>query len=163
MTLDTRTSRCEKVEGCNHQLLEGMNGINALQLEVGKRKSDGTRRRWLARLDELKETTFPPRRSQASEVEAQDVKSVSCSSDTSSVAAREFLQFVCDCGSSEEFELCGNAPSCSSLELRSDGSNESVGSTISIAGSGIERPVCANKMPEKDQREGERAEVVQGF
>ena len=106
---------------------------------------------------------FPPRRSQASEVEPQDVKSASCSSVASSVAARELLQFVCDCGSSEDVEFCGNAPSCSSLELTSDGSNESVGSTISVAGSGIERPVCANKMPEKDQREGERAEDVQGF
>ena len=51
---------------------------------------------------------------------------------TSSGAARKFLEFVSDCGSSGEVEFGGNAPSCSSLELRSDGSNESVGSTSSV-------------------------------
>ena len=164
VTLNTRTSRSEKVAGFNHQLLEGMNGINALQLECVTPKSHvKLQKRWLATLDELKKTMFPPRRSQASEVEPLDVKSASCSSVASSVAARELLQFVCDCGSSEEFELCGNPPSCSSLELRSDGSNESVGSTISVAGSGIERPVCANRTLKKDQREVKRAEDVQGF
>ena len=86
---------------------------------------------------------FPPRRSQASEAEPQDVKSASCSSVASSVAARELLQFVCDCGSSEDVEFCGNAPSCSSLELTSDGGNESVGSTSSVAESAIGRRVGA--------------------
>ena len=32
--VNTQTSRSEKVAGFNHQLLEGMNGINALQLEA---------------------------------------------------------------------------------------------------------------------------------
>ena len=133
VTLNTRTSRSEKVAGFNHQLLEGMNGINALQLECVTPKSHvKLQKRRLATLDELKKTMFPPRRSQASEVEPQDVKSASCSSVASSVAARELLQFVCDCGSSEDVEFCGNAPSCSSLELNGDCSNESVGSTSSV-------------------------------
>ena len=137
-----------------------MNGINALQLEPSHLKLQTKR---LRTFDELKKTMFPPRRSQASEVEPLDVKSASCSSVASSVAARELLQFVCDCGSSEDVEFSGNAPSCSSLELTSDGSNESVGSTISVAGSGIERPVCANRTLKKDQGDVKPAEDVQGF
>ena len=60
---------------------------------------------------------------------AEDVKSVSCSVVATSVAIFEFLEFVCDCGSVEEFEFGGNATSNSFLESRSDGSNESVGCT----------------------------------
>ena len=130
VTLDTRTSQSEKYDGLRRTLREGMMGINALQLDFVQAQSlPELEQRWLATLAELKKTTFPPRRSQASEVEPEDVKSVSCSSVASSVAAFEFLEFVCDCGSVEEVEFGGNATSCSSLELRSDGSNESVGCT----------------------------------
>ena len=134
VTLDTRTSRSEKVHGFRHKLPEGMRGINALQLDFVHSESHRKLEEfWLAALAELKKTTFPPRRSQASEVEPQDVKSDSCSSVASSVAARKLMEFVCDCGSSEDVEFGGNALSCSSLDLRGDCSNESVGSTSSVA------------------------------
>ena len=140
-----------------------MRGINALQLDfVHSESHPKLEEFWLATLAELKKTTFPPRRSKASEVEPQDVKSDSCSSVASSVAARKLLEFVCECGSSEEVEFGGNALSCSSLELRSDGSNESVGSTSSVAESCIERRVCANRTLEKEQREVKSAGDVQG-
>ena len=134
VTLDTRTSRSKKVKDFRRKVCEGMMGLNALQLDfVQSQSHPNLEERWLATLAELKKTTFPPRRSKASEVEPKDVKSDSCSSVASSVAARKILEFVCDCGSSGEVEFGGNAPSCSSLELRSDGSNESVGSTSSVA------------------------------
>ena len=140
-----------------------MTGINALQLDFVQAKSHSKlEQRRLATLAELKKTTFPPRRSQASEVEPEDVKSDSCSPVASSVAARQLLEFVCDCGSAEEVEFGGNAPSCSSLELRSDGSNESVGSTSSVAESGIERLARANRTLKTEQREVKSAEDVQG-
>ena len=134
VTLDTRTSRSEKVDGFRRQLLAGMKGINALQLDVVQSQSHSKFAEFcLATLAELKQTTFPPRRSEASKVEPEDVKSDSCSSVASSVAARQLMKFVCDCGSSEDIEIGGNAPSCSSLELNGDCSNESVGSTSSVA------------------------------
>ena len=40
VTLDTRTSRSEKVDGFSRQLLAGMKGINALQLDFVTPKSD---------------------------------------------------------------------------------------------------------------------------
>ena len=131
VTLDGRTNCNVKYAlSVGYGKIHLMRNINALELDFVQANSLlKLEKRWLATLAELKKTTFPPRRSQASEVEPEDVKSVSCSSVASSVAAFEFLEFVCDCGSVEEVEFGGNATSCSSLELRSDGSNESVGST----------------------------------
>ena len=118
----------------NKKLLQGMEGINALQLESVRSESDSKFTEYfITTLAELKRTTLPPRRSEASRVEPEDVKSDSCSSVASSVAARQLMKFVCDCGSSEDIEIGGNAPSCSSLELNGDCSNESVGSTSSVA------------------------------
>ena len=147
MTLDTRISWSERVHSfkrkkpsgnrrllSNKKLLERMEGINALYLEGVRSESDSEFTKYLiTTLAELKRTTLPPRRSEASRVEPEDVKSDSCSSVASSVAARQLMKFVCDCGSSEDIEIGGNAPSCSSLELNGDCSNESVGSTSSVA------------------------------
>ena len=148
ITLDTRRSwfdshqnyKRSKVRSSNRRLLSNgkllqeMKGINALQLDSVRSefhsKFPGS---YIATLDELRQTTFPPRRSEASKIEPEDVKSVSCSSDASSVAARQLMKFVCDCDSSEDIEIGGSAPSCSSLELNGVCSNESVGSTSSVA------------------------------
>ena len=147
ITLDTRRSwfdrhqnyKRSKVRSSNRQLLSNrkllseMEGINALQLDSVQSESHSKFAEfYIATLAELKQTTFPPRRSEASKMEPEDVKSVSCSSVASSVAARKLMKFVCDCGSSEDIEIGGNAPSCSSLELNGDCSNESVGSTSSV-------------------------------
>ena len=148
ISLDTRRSWCDghqnykrsKVRSSNRRLLSNgkllqeMKGINALQLDFVRSefhsKFPGS---YIATLDELRQTTFPPRRSEASKMEPEDVKSVSCSSVASSVAARQLMKFVCDCDSSEDIEIGGSAPSCSSLELNGVCSNESVGSTSSVA------------------------------
>ena len=101
--------------------------VNALHLELAQpklpRKSEldlerkspqHTKQRYLARLVELKQATFPPRWSQDSKLEPQDVRSDSGSSVASSVAARKCWESVCECGSSEEDEPGENAPTCSS-------------------------------------------------
>ena len=152
-----------------------MVGVNALhlelahptlqgkcELELGHKSPQRTRQWYLAALAELKQATFPPRWSQDSTREPQDVNSDSGSSVASSVAARRLWKSVCGCDSSEEDEPCENAPTCSSLKLESDDINESVGSTISVAGSAIERRVGANGMLKKEQCEVRRARDVQG-
>ena len=97
VTLDTRISWSErvhsfkrKVPSDNRKLPSNMKGINALQLDfVHSESHPNLEEFWLATLAELKKTTFPPRRSEASKVEPEDVKSDSCSSVASSVAARK--------------------------------------------------------------------------
>ena len=99
----------------------------------------------LARLDELKQTTFPRRWSQDAQMDFHDVKSDFSSSVASSVTARKFLEFVChDCGSSVEGDPDEDAPACSSLNLGSADDNDSVGSISSAAESAIERRMSAH-------------------
>ena len=99
----------------------------------------------LAKLDELKQTTFPPKWSQDAQMDFHDVKSDSSSSVASFVTARESFEFVCDdCGSLIEGDPDEDAPACSSLNLGSDDENDSVGSISSVAESAIERRVSAN-------------------
>ena len=98
-----------------------------------------------AKLDELKQTTFPPMRNEDVQMGLHDVKSDSSSSVTSSVAAHKFLEFVYDeCDSLVEIDLDDDAPACSSLDLRSVDDNDSVSSTSSVAESAIELCVSAN-------------------
>ena len=153
-TWRTRTSRSGKFDGWTRELRERMAGVNALnlelahptlqgkcELELGRKSPQRTRQWYLAALAELKQATFPPRWSQDSTREPQDVNSDSGSSVASSVAARRFWMSVCGCDSSEEDVPCEHAPKCSSLTFGSD--EESVGSTSSVAESAIERPVSA--------------------
>ena len=155
-TWRTRTSRSRNFDGWTRELRERMVGVNALhlelahptlqgkcELELGRKSPQRTRQWYLAALAELKQATFPPRWSQDSTREPQDVNSDSGSSVASSVAARRFWMSVCGCDSSEEDEPCEHAPKCSSLTLGSDDGNKSVGSTSSVAESAIERPVSA--------------------
>ena len=148
LTLDTRRSsfdrhqnykRCE-VRSSNRRLLlnetmlQEVKGINALHLDALRSEFHSKfPESYTATLKELRQTTLPPRRSEASKMVPEDVKSVSCSSVASSDAARQLMKFMCDCSSSEDIEIGGSAPSCSSLELDGDCSNESVGSTSSVA------------------------------
>ena len=129
--------------------------INALNFDVpfqpkgmlgfGHRRSQRGEEMRLANLDELRLTTFPPKRSQDAQMDFHDVKSDSSSSAASSVTARKFFEFVCDdCGSLIEGDPDEDAPACSSLNLGSEDENESVGSIISVAESAIERRVSAD-------------------
>ena len=130
--------------------------INALNFDVpfqpkemlgfGHRRSQRGEEMRLAKLDELRQTTFPPKRSQDAQMDFHDVKSDSNSSVASSVTALKLFEFVCDnCGSSTEGDRDEGAPACSSIDLGSEVENESVGS--SVAESAFEK--CCNLL-EKD-------------
>ena len=95
----------------------------------------------LEKLDELRRTTFPPQRIQDAQRDFHDVTSDSNSSAASSVTAVKFFEFVCDNSSSSiEGDRDEGAPACSSIDLGSEGENESVGS--SVAESAFEK--CLN-------------------
>ena len=110
--------------------------INALSIDLPfhppemlgcghKRSQRGTEMR-MARLDELRQTKFPPRMSQDAQIDLQDVRSDSSLSVASSVAAFKFLELVCDdCGSSVQDDSDYPAPACSSLNLGSADDNDS--------------------------------------
>ena len=98
------------------------------------------------KLDELRRTTFPPRRIQDAQRDFHDVTSDSNSSVASSVTAVKFFEFVCDNSSSSiEGDRDEGAPACSSIDLGSEGENESVGS--SVAESAFEK--CLNVREEE--------------
>ena len=144
--LDIRTSRSGQFKAWTRKLRSEMKGVNALhlelpesklprewELELGRKSPQRSKQWYLARLTDLKQTTFPPRWSQDSKPELQDVKSDSGSSVASSVAARKFWESMRECDSLEEDEPCGFAPTCSSLKLGSGDDKESVSSTSSVA------------------------------
>ena len=114
-------------------------------LGCGHKRSQRGKEMRLAKLDELRRMTFPPKRSQDAQMDFHDVKSDSNSSVASSVTALKFFEFVCDnCGSSAEGDRDEGAPACSSIDLGSEDENESVGSISSVAESAIERRVSAD-------------------
>ena len=90
----------------------------------------------LAKLDELRQTSFSPKRRQDAQMDFHDVKSDSNSSVASSVTALKFFEFVYDdCSSLIEGDPDEDAPACSSLNSEGEDEKESVGSISSIADS----------------------------
>ena len=108
--------------------------LNALSLDVpfhppemlgcGHRRFQRGREMRLAKLEELRRMTLPPKRGQDAQMDFHDVKSDS--SVASSVTALKFFQYVCDtCGSSIEGDGDEGAPACSSIDLGSANDNDS--------------------------------------